>query len=179
MSNEIWKDIPNYEGRYQVSNLGRVRSLSHKVPYRVKGFYRVIKGRVLKQSTTCKGYKKLTLPLKGKPKNELVHRLVLTAFSDIPPQETVNHKDGDPANNKLENLEWMTRGENCRHAVKTGLSPCQGSTHYLAVDKNKINEIRDLLAKNISPYEIAKLVSVSVHLIYRIKNGTHWSCREI
>ena len=102
---EIWKDIVGYEGLYQVSNLGNVKSLDRK---RFNG--RVMankKGEVIKQNISKRGYCFLPLSKEGVRKNMLVHRLVAIAFLPNPdnlPQ--VNHKDEDKQNNSLYNLEW-------------------------------------------------------------------------
>lgn len=92
---EIWKDIDGYEGLYQVSNIGRVRSLKFG------------KIKVLKQEIIKKGYKRVHLLKNRKMKGYLVHRLVAEAF--IPNNNNlpcVNHKDEDKTNNRIENLEW-------------------------------------------------------------------------
>lgn len=110
MSKEIWKDIEGYEGLYQVSNLGRVKS-------------NLRKGRILKPSTTHDGYYNLTLSKNGQLKTYRVHRLVCSAFISNPLNKSeVNHIDGNKKNNSIENLEWCTRSENAKHAHKTGLN---------------------------------------------------------
>lgn len=99
MKKEIWKDIKDYEGLYQVSNFGRIKSLSRKGTY----------ARILKPSTNKDGYLQVHLCKNGKLKTFLVHRLVAEAFLDNPnnlPQ--VNHKDENPQNNNVENLEFCS-----------------------------------------------------------------------
>lgn len=96
---EIWKDIKEYEGLYQVSNFGRIKSLPRKGTY----------ARILKPSTNKDGYLQVHLCKNGKLKTFLVHRLVAEAFLDNPnnlPQ--VNHKDENPQNNNVENLEFCS-----------------------------------------------------------------------
>lgn len=114
---EIFKEIPNYNGIYFVSNFGNVKSINRKI--KVKNFYKTIYGKFLKQSLTGKGYKKsngyLVVRLNGKLKK--VHRLVAITFLENPnnlPQ--VNHKDKNTTNNKLNNLEWCTNFQNSHHA---------------------------------------------------------------
>lgn len=95
---EVWKDIKVYEGLYQVSNYGRVKSLNYHLTK---------KEMVLKASPDCGGYLKVVLYKNGKRKHFLVHRLVAEAFLPNPdnlPQ--INHKDEDKTNNIVENLEW-------------------------------------------------------------------------
>ena len=97
---EIWKDIVGYEGLYQVSNLGRVKSLNYKCTKSEK---------ILKTHPQRWGYLLVKLSYKDKAKDFQVHRLVASAFLDNPnnlPQ--VNHKDKNPSNNKVDNLEWCT-----------------------------------------------------------------------
>ena len=110
--NEEWKDIPGYEGLYQVSNVGRVRSKPRKVHNYTKP------GRVLKQYRNISGYLYLSLiDAEGKrSKHSYVHRLVALAFVDNPNGLTqVNHKNFDKEDNRTENLEWVTPQENILH----------------------------------------------------------------
>lgn len=110
---EIWKDIPDYEGLYMVSNLGRVKSLSK---------YHHKREQILKNKLTKDGYYETTLFKNGKAKYIRTHRLV--AFAFIPNtfnKEQINHIDGNKLNNCVENLEWCTLQENKDHAIRTGL----------------------------------------------------------
>ena len=118
---EIWKDIPNYEG-YQASNLGRIRTYN-KVTYGIYG-ERHWQNRILKYKSQ-KDYKtgyRVTLWRDGKPKDFLVARLVATTFLKnlIDTDMTVNHKDGNRLNNKVENLEWLSRADNIRYGFENG-----------------------------------------------------------
>ena len=110
---EIWKDIVGYEGLYQVSNLGNVKSLH----YRNKKIHHILSPR--KHHT---GYLMVSLTSNRKAKCFNVHRLVAIAFipnpNDLP---CVNHKDGNKHNNNVSNLEWVTHQQNTRHAIATGL----------------------------------------------------------
>ena len=114
---EIWKDIQGYEGQYQVSNYGRIKSLSRKISNGT-GYY-ISKEKILKGHVNTKGY--IQVELQGKPL--LVHRLVAEAFIENPyDKPQVNHIDGDKSNNMTTNLEWVTNGENQIHAYKNGLN---------------------------------------------------------
>lgn len=98
---EIWKDIKNYEGLYQVSNWGRVKSLGNGGTYKTS--------RILKTGKDINGYFFVTLWKNGKQKHCLVHRLVATAFLDNPENfPCINHKDEVKTNNSVENLEWCS-----------------------------------------------------------------------
>lgn len=123
MKSEIWKDIKGYEGYYQVSNYGRVRSLDRTV---VDSWCtRNLKGKILKQ-TKHNGKQKyyyVSLSKDNQIKKVFVHRLVARAFiSNMKIKPQVNHKDGNPFNNKVENLEWVTNAENTQHAYDTKLN---------------------------------------------------------
>lgn len=103
---EIWKDIKGYEGEYQASNLGRIRSLDRKVWNYTK------KGRVLKQNNSTSGYLYVSL----NSKKTYVHILIAKTFiPNLNNYEQVNHKDFNKHNNCVRNLEWLSRIENIKH----------------------------------------------------------------
>lgn len=114
--NEIWKDIQGYEGLYQVSNLGRVRSLDRKVQH-PKGGKRFSKGQIIKPGATPKGYLFVQLSSGSEICTKRVNRLVAEAFIPNPKNlPVVNHKDKDRANNSVANLEWCTVEYNNRYS---------------------------------------------------------------
>lgn len=118
---EIWKDVNGYEGHYQVSNYGQVRSVDRIVVRMYRGGFSKA-GKIVKPYVTPKGYLRIQLSKDGKLKNFMVHRLVALAFIENPNNKPeVNHKDGNKRNNFLENLEWVTSSENQIHAYDTGL----------------------------------------------------------
>ena len=112
--NESWKDIPGYESLYQVSNLGRVRSLDRIIMW--EGGKRFAKGRILRQGLNSKGYMIVGLFSKNKRKNWQVHSLVALCFLGHEPnlKIVVDHIDHNPQNNKLENLQIITQSENVK-----------------------------------------------------------------
>lgn len=147
---EIWKDIENYEGYYQISNLGRVRSLD-RIVKRSNGRVENRKGKLMstRVSNSNKAKNKnasdrenITLNKDGQIKHHLIHRLVAQAFIPNPEnKKTVNHIDGNSLNNIVTNLEWATHSENVQHAYDNGLYP---------------NVIRAMIAINIETGEFIR-----------------------
>jgi hypothetical protein len=122
--NEIWKDVVGWEGLYEVSNIGRVRSVDRYLghPNSPTGAFR--KGKIL--TPKSKKYADIHLWRNSKYVSTHVHRLVAIAFIDNPENKPeVNHRDGNKLNNHISNLEWVTRSENLKHAAETGLFPPQ------------------------------------------------------
>lgn len=118
---EVWKDIPGYEGLYQVSNMGRVKSLERTKDN--NGGKVAIPERIMRTSVDTVGYSIVCLTKDGKRKTHKIHRLVGMAFVPNPEnKQEINHKDGDKRNNCAVNLEWSTRLENMHHAYATGLA---------------------------------------------------------
>lgn len=108
---EVWKDMQGYEGLYQISNLGRIKSLSKKV--KNKNGYRTTKEKIMKNILSNNGYLQTTLRKGKRPKSFLIHRLVAEAFIPNPNKyKCVNHKDENKLNNNVNNLEWCTREYN-------------------------------------------------------------------
>jgi hypothetical protein len=139
---EIWKDIPGYEGKYQVSNLGRVKSLSKKLSCVRNGktAFRVTKEKIMKPYIPKNGYARMDL---GGRNTNLVHRLVAKAFIPNPENKPcVNHIDGNPSNNNLHNLEWCTYSENELHSYrklgKISGKPQLGKRGKLNVTSNEV-----------------------------------------
>ena len=117
---EEWKPISGYEGFYEVSNLGNVRSVDRYVRSG-NGNLRKIPSRPVAQVVTH-GYKVVCLSRNNKQKCIRVHKIVCSEFNRAgAPDEVVNHTDGDKMNNRADNLEWVTHQENVVHAVETGL----------------------------------------------------------
>ena len=123
---ELWKDIPNYEGIYQASNLGQIRSVEGKKTYTQRHGERTWKSRIIKPKK-CRDFNlcgyRVSLWKDGKHKDYLVARLVCTTWHEnlIDTKMTVNHKDGNRLNNNIENLEWLSIGDNIRHGFENDL----------------------------------------------------------
>ena len=145
---EIWKDIEGYEGLYQVSNLGRVKSLDKK---RLNSDA-IIKGKILKPWDNSHGYLQVKFLKDGTKKMPKVHRLVAQAFLRSDNERNfVNHIDGNKSNNNIDNLEWVTKRENNCHyhldrSMPTGVTYLKQNKKYMA----KIN--LDGLQKYIGSY---------------------------
>lgn len=108
---EVWKDVQGFEGIYQVSNLGRVRSLDRYVE--CVDSFRHYKGKIMKQDKKKNGYMQICLRRQQVHKQVLVHRLVADAFiPNVDNLPEVNHKDENKENNCVENLEWCTQAYN-------------------------------------------------------------------
>lgn len=126
---ETWKDIKGYEGLYQVSNLGNVKSVNH---YASNGKCLILyKGKLLKPwFDGKKHYLQVTLSKDNVKKKYLIHRLVAETFiNNTQNLPEVNHKNGCKTDNKVNNLEWVTSKENKAHAIKNG--------YYKNVYKNR------------------------------------------
>lgn len=139
MENEVWVDVKNYEGRYQISNMGRVRSVD-TVLRNTKNSFMLKKGSLKKSTDNGKGYQIVSLSKNGR-KNHYVHRLVAFAFIENPMNYLeVNHKDCNKKNNKACNLEWCNRVQNLKHAVTLGRT-CNNRKHTMPViGINKLGE---------------------------------------
>lgn len=169
LQNEEWRDVVGYETFYQVSNLGRVRSVHPPYPH----------DPIRKQWANRKGYLSLTLHKHGTTRRAFTHRLVLAAFvGPLPPEHEVNHIDGIKNNNRVNNLEYCTQVENRAHAIRIGLMPYSqtGSNHPRAlVSDNDVREIRRLRTEDHVPVAlIAKRFGMSTINAYCIISRKSW-----
>jgi len=131
---EIWKDIPSYEGVYQVSNLGKVKSLERKV--KNKDGLRTVRERVLKPRTDVYGYDVVSLSVEQKIKNRTIHLLVASAFlnhkSDGTTRNVVDHINNIKTDNRLSNLQIISHRDNCVKNKKKGTSRFVGVSYHKA-----------------------------------------------
>lgn len=178
---EVWKDIEGYEGKYQVSNLGRVRSLD-RYPLFKDGRKRLLKGQVLKPVKDHNGrlYVKLSNN-ENVRRNKSISRMVATAFLGSPEDALleVNHIDGNPLINHIKNLEWTTRQENMKHAFDNDLFRTgEDSPH----NKVLISDVEDIFKlkfiESKSNKEIATIYHVSRQTIDSIIKGESWQFKK-
>ncbi len=179
---EVFADIPGYEGYYQVSNYGNVRSLDRVIKEKT-GKTQTIKGRVLKQRINPGGYYYVGLGKNGSKATFAIHQLVAQAFIPNPKnKKTVNHMDGNKLNNSVANLEWSTYSENLEHAYKAGLKQAVKSSEVASknykrkLTEQQVREIKLLIAaKSLTLKQIANQYNVGRSTIGSIKSGRSWS----
>ena len=178
MTVAIFKDIIGYEGIYQISNTGIVKSLDRKIQTK-NGAIRFLKGKILKQSLNTYGYKTVLLCTNGISKNKLVHRLIADIFIENKDNKIcINHKDGVKTNNNICNLEWVTHSENLKHAfdlklrIPNRISKIKGSDHKLS----RLNESDVISIYNLDKpqREIASIFNISLSRVNQIKNKKAW-----
>ncbi len=171
---EIWKDIEGYEGIYRISNKGRVFALPKNRTGR-GGSDRPYKGKTLKRSLSQFGYMRVALTRNRELRTFQVHRLVTMGFIHNPENKPeVNHINGIKDDNRVENLEWVTRSENHIHAHKNGLKiPKCGEDHCMA----KLNEFQVRVIRKCPDFkntELAKIFNVDTSHIGNIKKRKTW-----
>lgn len=175
---EVWKDIVGFEGYYQVSNLGNVKSLERLVWNKSNKVFHKRKSVLIKQNSD--GYYKMVCLSKcGKAKTFKVHRLVAKSFCENKENKPqVNHIDGIKTNNSSENLEWMTSSENQQHAVDNKLQPEQygEKNPFSKLSEKDVHEIRRMRKENgFSHKKISDFFSVDRKTVGNVLNGVSWS----
>lgn len=172
---EEWRYIPNYEGKYIASCLGRLKSID-RLSRISNGNYRCVKGRILKQQKDKDGYLQFGLYTKGKYKTNKSHRIIALLFVKNPQNKPdVNHKsiNGDKTNNRFNNLEWVTKKENTEHAWENGLAIAKkGIEQYNSkLTNEQVLEIRECKDTHV---ELAKKYNVGKSTIGAIKTRITW-----
>jgi hypothetical protein len=168
---EVFKPIPGHPG-YEVSNLGRVRSLDRIVIRHLRGADREcsLRGKVLAVRKHPQGYRGVSL---GNGKQATVHSLVMLAFvGERPEGGWINHENGDKADNRLENLEYCTPKQNAEHAVHTGLQPRPPGGEKLS--EVQVREIDQRLKQGESTVVLGREFGVSRTMISHIRTGKVW-----
>ena len=159
---EIWKPIKGYEGRYCVSNMGRIMSLERSVRSRGK-----IKQRIMKQCNERKGYKTVSLCFDGKRKRYMVHRLVAEAFvPNLNNYNQVNHIDENKSNNSVYNLEWCTPKQNMNHGTRAERTREKAQKKVL-----KIDELGNIVSVYSSAKEAGELNGIGKQEIAKFCRG--------
>ena len=158
---EEWKDIKGFEGWYQVSNLGQVRSVERQINN--NGTLQTYKSHILKQSITNKGYYYVVLYKNSKGYHKNIHRLIAEHFIDnLNNLPCVNHIDGDKKNNSLSNLEWCSHQYNIQHTYKNHL------VDHSSQQKKVLDRVSGIIYPSIE--EAARQTG-------KFATNISWSCR--
>lgn len=167
---EIWNIIEGHNGRYEVSNLGNVKSNDISI---TRSYGKIVrfKGKMLNLTDNGNGYLRIRLQSETNEKAYYVHQLVAKAFiENVNFKNNINHKDGNKKNNNVSNLEWVTHKENNIHAVATGL------TTGTKLDEHKVRDIRiKYKTGKYTQRQLANEFSVSQRLILFVLKGGAWS----
>lgn len=161
-----WKPVVGYGGDYMVSDCGKVLSLKRAKPRRIRA------------SSAPGGYLKVSLCEQGSERTHLVHRTVLEAHvGPCPKGMECGHLDGNPANNHVGNLKWVTKKENGEHRVRHGTAyRTQGTLHGMCkLTESDVHAIRLRLRAGETQYAIARDYGVQQPLISRVHTGKLWS----
>ena len=166
-SKEIWKDIEDFEGYYQISNLGNVKSLQRLA--KNKDGHRIVKERILRQTKAGAGYLTVMLSKKQIAQRKIIHRLIALYFIPNPQNKPcINHIDGNKLNNCINNLEWCTYLENNIHAYKNGLIPTK-------ITQTEANQIRQLyLTGEYIQSEIGEMFDLTQGTVGKIVRNELW-----
>lgn len=173
--NEQWKDIPGYEGSYQASTTGKIKSLPKKIFLAWGGHY-YSKEKILSPAIS-RGYEKVLLYTKGVRVYMSIHRLVALTFIEKPNHlfDVVNHKNGNKRDNRIENLEWTSQSGNVIHAYDIGLrcAPTLSEKGLQSLKEKKFKKVIDNSTGEIfnSQNEAAGKMGLKVSTLSMMLNG--------
>ena len=179
---EMWRPVSGLEDAYEVSDMGRVRSLD-RTALRADGKPLRVRGRVLTANPNSRGYARVTLQYNGAARSATVHSLVARAFLRKPPRSissrregfVVNHKDGDKLNNYADNLEYITSTANIYHARATGVLSVKGDRNNKAkLTDEQVREIRERYSRGEVQTSLARHYGVNQTTISRIVRREGW-----
>lgn len=169
---EEWRAVVDYEGHYEVSNLGSVRSLD-RVVLTCNGFQKKINGRILKLRKGKDPYYSVVLSKGTKPYTVRVHRLVALMFvGNLKNKRCVDHIDNNKLNNRANNLRWVSHAENNRYAIEDGIA---STIRDSKLTPNDVIRIRKLYSKTHIPYGLtAAKYNMSASAIFDIVKLKTW-----
>ncbi len=177
---EQWKPVVGFEGIYEVSSYGRVRSLDRYVATGNNGKgKRLVPGKVLTPRNDGHGYNALDLRSAGQGKQRFpvkVYRLVAESFLGTPPtpKHVVNHLNGIKSDDRPENLEWATHGENMIHAGENGLMRNGERSHLSKLTDEQVTRLRSLRSLGATLTELAFWFGITAPTVWAIVNGKTW-----
>lgn len=176
MENEKWKEIPRFGGRYEASTLGRIRTIEHYAKRTDNKTY-LAKPRILKPALNHSGYYRFAVKYYGKLTSFYVARIIAETFIENPnKKEEVNHINGIKTDNRVENLEWCTRSENCKHSFDSGLQKAKigelnGNSKLTWEQVRYIREQKRIGGKYWGRERIAKELGISSAHVKDIANN--------
>ena len=174
--NEIWKNIPRFGGRYEASNLGRIRTVKHKI-LRTNGKYYTAEPTILKPSINHSGYLRFAVKYNNKLSSFYVARIIAETFLENHENKLeVNHINGIKTDNRVSNLEWCSRSENCKHSFDTGLQKAKrgelnGNSKLTRDQVNYIREQKRIGGRFWGRERIAKELGISSAHVKDIANN--------
>ena len=173
---EIWKDVKGLEDYYQVSNLGNVRSKERFVIRGRGGRYKV-ECKNLNPSINSDGYFTGIFSVDKRPINYKVHRILAESFiGEIPIGFEVNHINGIKSDNRLENLEVVSKSKNIKHAFDLGLNkPRRGELNGMCkINSEKAKSVKEMTFMGFTESQISMKLNVSIHTVRDIRRGRTW-----
>lgn len=177
---EIWASVPGFDGFYEASTFGRIRSVrryTRCVSKAGREFKKLQGGQCLKQVPHNAGYLQVAFSADGERSSHLVHRIVAATFLPNPEAHPwINHKDGNKHNNVPDNLEWCTPLHNTHHAMELGLHRVlRGSEKTTAkLNEHKVGIIRELMVYGYSNEKLGEFFGVAAAVISNIRHGHAW-----